>query len=113
MSEPLFEIIDSLPEDEPRAKRGTKKAQKYDVDNRTVVGWFRLPHTQGFCTVPLHDEIQELMTDERKEYRQKYPTRMLHPINGYMVCRDCFLVTADVQAAERNLDPLVFEDTDA
>lgn len=89
--------------------RGRAKKPKFDITNRTVTGWFKLPHVQRFCTVPMHDEIQQSLSTEEKEFRQKYPTRMTYHIEPYDVCRDCFLVEADIECQANGLPPVEFE----
>lgn len=104
--EPLFEVVDSLPVDEPKAK----KSSKHDTDTRTSTAWFKLPSSRGFCTVPLHDQYQGLLSDDAKAYRQKYPVRQVFQIGAYMVCRDCYTVSADLESTG---DPVEYNDPDA
>ena len=94
------------------ARARTKKS-KFDTEDRSVTGWFRLPHVRGFCTVPMHDEIQALLSDEDKEFRQKYPVRMTYKIEPYEVCRDCYVEKADNECREQDLPPLVFDYDDS
>jgi hypothetical protein len=93
--EPLFQVIDSATYE--AAQRSTSKARKskYNLDDRTYTTWYSLPHQMGFCTVPNHDEVVQALSADKKEYRQRYPVRMVFEIGDYMVCRDCFMVGAD------------------
>lgn len=98
-----FEIIGEdefkkAQEKKPRAtgsprKRGATKL--FNTDDRTKTGWYKLPHTMGYCTVPSHDEVQKALKPEAKAYRQRYPVRMVFQIGEYTVCRDCYLARAD------------------
>lgn len=106
MTDPLFEIVNEIPEDEPRTK-GTKRAAKHDTETRTSTAWFKLPSNRGFCTVPLHDEYQALLSNEAKVYRQKYPVRQVYTIGIYDVCRDCFTASADLESTG---EPIEYED---
>jgi hypothetical protein len=103
--EPLFEVISddefakaqetSLPADD-KPKRGSKP--KFNTDVRTRTNWFKFPTHSGFCTVPMHVEIQDALSDEEKQYRKGVETRMVFEIGPYMVCRDCFLAEADKES---------------
>lgn len=86
MSEPLFEAIDQ--ESFLAAQKPTKE---WVTDPRTFVTWFKLPHSMGMCEVPEHDKVQSLLKPEQQIVRQKYPTRMIFPVNGIPTCRDCFM----------------------
>lgn len=93
------------------------KTQKYDTTERTRTNWFRLPHIMGFCTVPMHDEVQELVASEsedaaqwREQYKgQRYPNRMVFTIHPYQVCRDCFIHSADIECAAKDMKPVEFD----
>lgn len=89
--QPLFEIIS-----EQEFHKPTPRKRGHKTEPRTLTTWYALaPHTMGFCTVPAHDSVQELLNPGEKEYRQMYPTRMTFEIDGLMVCRDCFMHEAD------------------
>ena len=104
--EPLFEVISddeyakaqatSQASDKP--KRATKS--KHNTDIRTQTNWFKLPTHTGFCTVPMHAEVQAVINEDpiAENYRQKYPSRQVFEIGEYMVCRDCFVVEADKES---------------
>lgn len=87
---PLFEVVS-----EEEFTRTAPRTKGYTTEPRTLTVWYTLPHSFGFCTVPRHEEVQEKLEPDQKEYRQRYPTRLTFPIGEYMVCRDCFIVEAD------------------
>jgi hypothetical protein len=93
---------------------GKGRNKKFDINDRTQTGWFRLPHIMGFCTVPTHDELQKLIcetSEEAKEWRQQqYPNRMTYFIDPYHVCRDCYFAEADNECRDKQLPPLVYTD---
>lgn len=94
--EPLFEVIDAQTyEAAQRSTSGGRKTKAAKLDERTYTTWYSLVHTMGFCTVPAHDEVIRSLNPEQQEYRQQYPVRMVYEINNLMVCRDCFLLSAD------------------
>jgi hypothetical protein len=106
--------FEQISEDELKAEltapaRTRSKKSKFDTTDRSTTGWFRLPHVRSFCTVPTHDEIQQLLSDEDKEFRQLYPVRMIYTIEPYKVCRDCYVSSADIECREQGLDPLEFD----
>jgi len=90
---PLFEIIDAETFHKGQAK--TSKGKTLKTEPRMLTTWYDLPTTFGFCTVPMHDEIQKSLSPEKKEYRQVYPSRLVYKIGEYQVCRDCFMAKAD------------------
>lgn len=93
MSEPLFEIIS---EDEFRKQNVPKTKREVATEPRLQTVWFGLPTSPGFCTIPAHNEIQQMLKPEQREYRQKYPTRHVFEIRpDTFICRDCFLMGAD------------------
>lgn len=103
VDEPLFQIIDEAAYKEaqheaaPTVARKPRAKKSANTDDRTHTGWYKLNHTHfGFCTVPRHNEIQAALNEEQKEFRDKYPTRMLFPIGDYLVCKDCYLAKADL-----------------
>lgn len=98
-----FEIIDEDEFKKAQARKasakpatGRKATAKYNTDDRTKTGWYKLPHSMGFCTVPSHDLVMETIKPEGKVYRQRYPSRMVIQIGDYLVCRDCYLAEADL-----------------
>jgi len=109
------EITEDELKKELAAPSGNKgKNKKYDDTDRTQTGWFRLPHVMGFCTVPTHDELQQLIcetSEEAKQWRtQQYPNRMTYLIAPYAVCRDCYIAEADIECRNKELPPLGFDD---
>ena len=96
---------------------GRTKNKKYDDTVRTQTGWHKIPHIMGFCTVPKHDELQELIcsqSEEAKEFRkQKYPNRMTYLIDPYHVCRDCYVAGIDIECRNAGLPPLELSDSNA
>jgi hypothetical protein len=97
--EPLFEVISEEEANAPDTSKPktTRKKKGANTDDRTQTGWYNLPHTvHGFCTVPRHEEVQRELNPEQLEYRDKYPTRMLFEIGEYLVCKDCYLASADL-----------------
>lgn len=101
MNEPLFEVISDSEYAEAQAASepaGKEKKPKWNTDVRTRTNWWKLPTHLGFCTVPLHAEVQAALTDEEKQYRKNIETRMVFEIGPYMVCRDCFVVEADKES---------------
>jgi hypothetical protein len=92
--------------------RTRQKRSKFDTTDRSLTAWFKLPHIQSFCTVPLHDEIQSLLSDEDKDFRQRYPVRMVYTIGIYRVCRDCYVAQADVDSLDQEIPPLEFDNDD-
>lgn len=104
MSEPLFEAIDeseykdALAAPETTATGRTRKP-KYDTETRTETAWFRLPTRFGHCEAAFHEEVQEMICAKSpltKEYRDKYPTRLVHDMpDGKTICRDCYVHGAD------------------
>ena len=88
------------------------KTKKFDENDRSQTGWFKLPHIMGYCTVPTHDELQKLIaetSEEKKEWReQHYPNRMTYFIDPYHVCRDCYIAEADVECRNKSLPPTEF-----
>lgn len=94
MSEPLFEPI-SAEEFRRQTIRGTSK-REVKTEPRMLTVWYDLPTTPGFCTIPDHNEVQQMLNPEAKEYRQRYPTRHVFEIQeGVFICRDCFMAGAD------------------
>lgn len=93
---------------------GRRKNPKYDDSIRTQTGWHKLPHIMGFCTVPTHNELQQLIcetSEEAKQYREQlYPNRMTYYIDPYHVCRDCYVAEADVECRQKGLSPLELSD---
>ena len=82
-----------------RKKRGP------DYSIRTVVHWLSLPHTLSFCSVPTHyDNVPE--TDMNGQPYDKYPTRLCIANDDYMVCRWCYIASADIAASEQGLAPV-------
>jgi len=115
MTEPFaFEEIteDELKKELTAAPSTRGKKNKYDDTDRTQTGWFRLPHVMGFCTVPMHDEVQQLVcesSEDAKHWRtQKYPNRMTYLIHPYTVCRDCYIAEADIECRDKEQPPLTF-----
>ena len=105
--EPLFEVISddefakaqATSQDADKPKRGGAKS-KYNTEIRTQTNWFKFPTHTGFCTVPMHSEIQAVIHDDpvAANYRQAYPSRQVFTIGPYDVCRDCFLAEADKES---------------
>lgn len=103
----MSDLFETISEDEFKAATETsatktptgrtRKRKAVSFEDRTNTGWFKLNalHSMGFCTVPMHDEIQQSLHPEKKEYRQKYPVRMIVRIGNLDVCRDCFVAEAD------------------
>lgn len=96
--EPLFEVIseDSF----RRAAAPRSKAKGQVTEPRNFTTWFGLHTPFGLCEVPRHQEVQDALSDEEKEYRKKYkydksPVRMVARIGDINVCRDCYVVGAD------------------
>lgn len=88
-----FQTAHSVSSKSPPKSRRARVAKTEPRNNTT---WYALPHSQGFCTCPAHDEIQQLLNPEEKVYRQKYPVRMVYPITATMdICRDCFVNGGD------------------
>lgn len=84
-------------------KKSRKKGPDFSI--RTVTYWFTLPHHTAYCTVPSHyDNVPD--TDYTGEKYDKYPSRMCTTIEGYEVCRWCYIVAADVAAMNNNLPPV-------
>ncbi|HKU53213.1 MAG TPA: hypothetical protein VJQ25_12135 [Nitrospira sp.] len=78
----------------PTPKRSRAKQLVLEPRNRTT--WFSLEQQMDFCTMEQHEEIQSLLNPEQKEYRQKYPTRLVITLeDGRKMCRDCFIHEAD------------------
>ena len=93
MTEPLFEFLDA---DEWRRTTVTRTRNKIVTEPRLQTIWFALPSHLGTCTVPSHDEVQTLLTDEQKVYRSHERLRYVYEIrDGLFLCRDCFLAGAD------------------
>jgi hypothetical protein len=96
---------------------GRRKNPKYDDTIRTQTAWHKLPHIMGFCTVPTHDELQQLIceaSDEARQYREQlYPNRMTYLIDPYHVCRDCYCASADIECRAKELPPLELSDPHA
>lgn len=87
---PLFEVVDQATFTEGLSpKTRAKRSPKYEPRNLTT--WYALDHHFGYCTVPNHEDVQRELNPMQKEYRQAYPTRLLHNINGVDTCRDCYL----------------------
>lgn len=98
----LFEPISSdefKAATQPKAKTSTGvrrgRRKEPDTEDRTLTGWYKLDHFMDFCTVPMHDELQRSMNEEKQAYRQRYPVRMVITIGDYQVCRDCYVAEAD------------------
>lgn len=93
----LFEVIDADEFAKAHVKRertSSPRAPKTEPRNQTT--WWALTTHFGECTVPRHEEVQELLTAEQKQYRRKYGRmRMCAEIGELRVCRDCFQVGAD------------------
>jgi hypothetical protein len=95
--EPLFRVIDESEFLAQDSKPTPKKSKSQNTEDRTHKGWYKLNHTQhGFCTVPHHAEVQAQLSEEKQEFRDKYPVRMLYPIGDYLVCKDCYIMGADL-----------------
>jgi hypothetical protein len=93
MGDPLFEIIS---EDEFRKQNTPRTKRGVVTEPRLQTIWFALPTSLGFCTIPAHNDVQQMLKPEQKPYRQAYPTRHVFEISpGVFVCRDCFLMGAD------------------
>lgn len=86
MTDPLFEVINQ--EQFLESKKSTKE---HATEPRTFITWYKLPHRMGMCEVPEHDEIIKALNPTQQEYRQRYPVRMVFPINSIPTCRDCFM----------------------
>ena len=95
--ESLFTVVDAVTFNEQIGqKQRNKRSPK--TEPRTLITWYDLTHHTGFCTVPAHEEIQELVKpNDQGNYRQKYPTRHLFKIGELEVCRDCFIHEGDKQ----------------
>lgn len=92
--ESLFTVVDQATFNEAIGqKQRNKRSPK--TEPRTLTTWYDLTHHTGFCTVPAHEEIQELLNPDQLSYRQRYPTRHLITIDGVDVCRDCFINEGD------------------
>jgi len=95
---PLFEVIDATEFAKSKAKTTGAKKTKYNLDERTYVVWYALPTYMGICTVPKHDEIIQALNPEQQVYRQRHePNRFVFELGERTVCRDCFLVEADLE----------------
>jgi len=93
---PMFEVISQDEFTKAQSTSGsTTKAKKYNTEDRTLTGWWKLPSFQAFCTVPSHEDVIRALKPEAKEYRQRYPVRHVFTIGEYDVCRDCYIVEAD------------------
>lgn len=87
----LDEIEKLLAQPDKTRSTATRKAS---TDDRSIIGWFKLPHTVGNpddpdsrgCQVPAHDE----------EARPRN-MGMVTIIDGVAVCRVCFLAQLDKQ----------------
>ena len=93
-------LFEPISEDEyRRATRPVSSgARALVTEPRLQTIWFALPTHQGTCTVPGHDEVQAMLSDEKKEYREQFPgnIRYVYEISpGLFVCRDCFVAGAD------------------
>lgn len=97
--EPLFTPISEEEYNAAHAKPITPRRRagsKIVTEPRIQTVWFALDTHMGFCTAPEHDEVQKMLDPEAKEYRQKYPTRLVYEIReGLTICRDCFLHEVD------------------
>jgi hypothetical protein len=97
--EGLFDIVskEEFEASQPtKAEKKTRSKKVAKTEPRINTVWFALSHEMGFCTCPNHEEIQKLLNPEEKEYRQKYPVRMVYPITDDMwICRDCFIAEGD------------------
>jgi hypothetical protein len=63
-------------------------------------------HHGAFCTVPSHYEnVPD--TDFTGEKYDKYPSRMCVSIDGYEVCRWCYIAEADRIAILENQPPMI------
>lgn len=101
----MSDLFETVTEDEfkkatePKERKtttgGGRKQKTIDYSDRTLTGWFKLTTRMDFCTVPGHDAHQMELNPEQKEYRQKYPTRMVIEKDGTLVCRDCFVANID------------------
>ena len=103
----MFKEIDASAEaailagaDQPRRK---KRGEDFSI--RTVTQWFKLMHRMSFCTVPSHYDNVPDFNHNGEEY-DKYPSRMCVTIDGYQVCRWCFLAEADQVALKDGHSPI-------
>lgn len=87
-----FEVITA---DEFYVAQAQPSKSKLVTEPRNFATWFALPTGLGFCTVPSHDEIQQMLKPEQQAIRQKYPSRMVVRLGDINVCRDCYLAEAD------------------
>lgn len=109
----MFKEVDSGQEqailagaDKPRRKKGP------DFSIRTVTQWFTFQHHMDYCTVPSHyDNVPD--EDFKGEKYDKYPVRMCVDIDGYKVCRWCYIAEADQLAILEGTPPVVREDENA
>jgi hypothetical protein len=102
----MFNEVDSKQETLILAEAEKKSRRKGpDFTIRTVTHWHTLQHHTNFCSVPSHyDNVPD--TDFNGEKYDKYPSRMCVTIDGYEVCRWCFIAEGDVLAIADGVDPV-------
>ena len=94
--QPLFEVIDESEYEaahkSPEKKPGTRQPRTPKTEPRKLVTWWGLATFMGLCEASQHEEIQEQLSLEAKEYRKVIGRhRMVFVVNDVAVCRDCFL----------------------
>ena len=100
----MFKEVDAGLESSILASSERKKRGP-DFSIRTVVHWLTLPHKLSFCSVPSHyDNVPD--TDMNGQPYDKYPTRLCIELDEFMVCRWCFIASADIAAHEAGLKPV-------
>lgn len=106
----LFEEVD--PSQEAAILATERKSKSTDYTIRTVTHWLTLPHKFGFCTVPSHyDNVPD--TDYKGEKYDKYPSRLCVDIDGYTVCRWCYVAEADQIAKLEGIKPVLRTENDS
>lgn len=85
---------------QPEKKPRTSRSKGPDYDNRTINGWFKLPHhfqEEDECTVPAHDETPNAYAEVNAPKDQPIlrSTTATTVIGDLKVCRYCFLTRKD------------------
>lgn len=97
-SEPLFYPISEAEYEEAHRQTPSprRRGKAIVTEPRNQTTWYAIDHFLDFCTCPAHDEIQAMLSPEKQQYRQLFPTRMVFEIKpGMKICRDCFIHEGD------------------
>lgn len=83
LSPEQIKAILAVPQKKPR--RGAKPKNFVDTSDRSIVTWFKLGQKL------MNEETKELSKCENPDCTDTRPSHMVAEVNGFNMCRRCFL----------------------